>query len=186
MKNKMIFFMIIIFLVVFTGYTALDRITFKMPQDVAAGAACEFTPSDFNEAGHLKYSVNEAWWTSFTRKQEYLSSFSAALALTFMGYALAKMRQIGAKATTGGVVGGSLLVGLTISFSCLAPVLAAVGIGVFANFGLAMVAIPKWLVALNTLLMTTYGFMYVSRKTACCPLTARLTSPVCTPGGIER
>lgn len=186
MRSKTILFLVVLFLVAFGGYTALDRATFKMPQDVASGASCDFTPGDFTDSGHLKYSVNEAWWTSFTRKEEYLSSFSAALAITFVGYALSKIRQIGAKAATGGVVGGSLLVGLTICFSCLAPVLAAVGIGLFANFGLAMVAIPKWLVALNTLILTTYGYMYVSRKATCCPAVTRSASTACATGGLEQ
>lgn len=145
MRTKTTYVLLAIFFVAFIGYTMLDRMTFRMPQSVSEGVSCDFVSSDFTEEGQLKYSVNKAWWTSFTRKQEYLSSFSVALAITFVGFALAKIRQIGAKATAGGVVGGSLLVGLTLSFSCLAPVLAAVGIGFFANLGLSLVAVPKWL-----------------------------------------
>ncbi|WP_206105474.1 hypothetical protein [Paenibacillus thalictri] len=176
MRSKSIMFLLILFIAAFGGYTALDRVTFIMPQDVESGAACDFTPEDFTASGQLKYSENEAWWTSFTRKEEYLSSFSVALAITFAGYALSKIRQIGAKAATGGVVGGGLIVGLAICFSCLAPVLAAVGIGLFANFGLAMAEIPKWLIAVNSLILTTYGYMYVSRKAASCPVVIRNTS----------
>lgn len=182
MRKKTTIIMIVLFCVAFLGYTAIDRLTFKAPENPTVGASCDFTPSDFTQTGQLKYSVNEAWWTSFTRKEEYLSSFSAALAITFAGYALAKIRQIGAKATTGSVVGGGLLVGLTLCFSCLAPVLAAVGIGLFANLGLSLAAIPKWLVALNTLILTTYGFMYVSRKATYCPVVTRPTA-VNVPGG---
>ncbi|KMT22142.1 hypothetical protein [Clostridium cylindrosporum] len=164
-------FLVILFIMGFLGFVAMDRITFKVPENPTVGAVCEFTSNDFNESGHLKYSVNEAWWTSFTRKQEYLSSFSFALAITFAGFALIKIRQIGAKAATGGVVGGGLLVGLTLSFSCLAPVLATVGIGFFANLGLAMGEIPKWVVTLSNFILIMYGFMYLSRKTKCCPVT---------------
>lgn len=185
MWKKSTFVLLVLFFVVFVGYTVLDRMTFKMPQTISEGESCDFVPSDFTEAGHLKYSVNEAWWTSFTRKQEYLSSFSVALAITFVVFALTKIRQIGVASAAGSVVGGSLIAGLTLSFSCLATVLAAVGIGLFANLGLALVVIPKWLVALNTLLLTTYGFMNVSRKAASCPLTARPTSPDSNQGGIS-
>lgn len=185
MRSKPILFLVFLFLVAFGGYTALDRVTFVMPQDVESGAACDFTPSDFTDSGNLKYSESEAWWISFNRTQEYLSSFSVALAITFAGYALSKIRQIGGKAATGSVVGGSLLVGLTLCFSCLAPVLAAVGIGLFANFGLAMAEIPKWLITLNTLIMTTYGYMYISRKATSCPVVIRTPSSL-QNGGLEQ
>lgn len=173
----------VLFIVAFAGYAAIDRLTFKMPQNVEAGAVCDFTQSDFTKAGHLKYSINEAWWTSFVRKQEYFSSFSAALAITFVGFALTKIRQIGAAAATGSVVGGGLLLGLTLAFSCLAPVLAAVGIGFFANLGFALAEIPKWAVTLSNFVLTVYGFMYLSRRASSCPLAACPTSTVPTFGG---
>ncbi len=110
MHKKTTYFLIVLFLVAFLGYTAFDRMTFKVPQNPTEGASCDITPGDFTNTGQIKYSANETWWISFTRKEEYLSAFSAVLAITFMGYALTKLRQIGTAATTGGVVGGSILV----------------------------------------------------------------------------
>lgn len=186
MWSKTTFLLLGVFLVAFIGFTAIDRVTFRMPQSVSEGVSCDFTPGDFTTTGQLKYSVDEAWWTSFMRKQEYLSSFSVALAIAFAGFALTKIRQIGGTAATGGAVGGSLLVGLTLSFSCLAPVLATVGIGLFANLGLSLVAIPKWLVALNTVLLTTHGFMYVSRKATSCPIASRPASAISAYGEMAK
>lgn len=175
-----------VFLVTFVGYAGLTRMTFKVPQTVSEGEACSFTTADFTDTGNLRYSVDEAWWTSFVRKQEPLSGFSIGLAVALAYFALARMRQLGVTGASGSLAGGGLIVGLTLSFSCLAPALAAIGVGLFANLGLALVMIPKWLVALNNLLLITYGFLYVSRKAASCPITARHASTTLACGEMTK
>ena len=67
--------------------------------------------------------------------------------------------------------GGILALG-AVCLGCLAPVLSVVGIGVG---GAALFDIPKWLLALNTLLLTGWGTMFLSRRLTSCPVLPRAT-----------
>jgi hypothetical protein len=111
-----------VFLIVFVGYVGIHRLTFKMPTDTASaeaggfvGEECGFTPADFS-SGH-QMTVNEAWWISFTRKQDYYSAFSMALSLAFVTYVLSKARLIGVKTAAGSLGGGGLLAGTALCLS---------------------------------------------------------------------
>ncbi len=123
MWTKTTFFVIGIFIIVFAGYVGIHRLTFKMPTDPAAAAdcgftaeECGFTAGDFS-GGQINYSVNEAWWLNFTRKQEYFSAFSIALSIAFAAFVGTKARQIGAATAAGSLTGGGLLVGIALSLS---------------------------------------------------------------------
>ncbi len=160
----------VLFVVAFAAYVGVTRLAFRMPTNLFEAQACAFTPGEVEPDGQLRYAAHEAWWISFVRRQEYLSALSVGVAVAFTGYAIARVRQIGVAATSGAVAGGGLLVGLSLCFSCVAPAFAAVGLGLFANLGLALGAFPKELVALNSVALTTWGFLWLSRRTRTCPV----------------
>ena len=111
-----------VFLIALVGYVGIHRLTFKMPTDTASadaagfvGAECGFTPADFS-SGH-QMTVNEAWWISFTRKQDYFSALTMALSIAFASYVLIKARLIGVKTAAGSLTGGGLLAGTALCLS---------------------------------------------------------------------
>ena len=70
----------------------------------------------------------------------------------------------------GAAAGGGLLALSALCVSCLAPVLSAVGLGLA---GTLLAGFPKWLIALNTLLLTGWGALVLSRRSQqACPLPA--------------
>lgn len=159
--------MAVVFFVAMLAYTGLGRATFTIPDSPEAAAACGFTGDDFDESGQIEATPTEAWWMSFVRKQEYWNAISAGLAGAFIAFVISAARRLGAGVASGAVMGGGLLAFLTICLGCLAPVLSVVGIGI----GGSMLAVfPKWLMAIITLLLTTGGTLYLSRRLAACPL----------------
>lgn len=152
------------------GYLGLSYLLFEMPQSATAAEDCGFLPEEFVSAGQLTYERGQAWWISFRRKEEIFSVLSVATALGFIGFALATGRRNGAGATTGAALGGGVLAVSALCVSCLAPVLSVVGLGLAGSL---LAGVPKWLIFLNTLLLTGWGALYLSgRRNAACELPA--------------
>lgn len=154
------------FLVAALAYVILSYVTFKVPATLAEGELCGFTEDDFNSAGQIAYPPVHAWWVSFVRQQEWWSTISIGLAFAFIGFSLSATRRVGG-AGAGAAVGGGVLAISAICVSCLAPVLSVVGLGLA---GTLLVGVPKWLIALNTLMLTGWGTLYLSRKLSTCEL----------------
>jgi len=165
--------MTILFLVAALGYVALSYLTFRVPETLEEAELCGFIEGDFTAAGQLAYPPVEAWWVSFTRMQEYWTTVSVGLAVAFIGFALIAGRRAGGGAATGAAMGGGVLALSALCVSCLAPVLSVVGLGIA---GTLLAGVPKWLIALNTLLLTGWGTMFLARRLASCALPTR-TSP---------
>ena len=167
--------MIVVFLLAALGYVGVSRVLFEMPVSLEQAEASGFTSAEFTPTGVLSYAPTQAWWLSFGRKAEYWTALSIGLAASFMAFALAAMRRIGGASASGAVAGGGLLALAALCMSCIAPALSIVGLGVFAGF---LAGIPKWLIALNTLILTAWGTLFLSRRLRACPVSpAALSTP---------
>lgn len=156
------------------AYVALSYLNFHVPATLADAELCGFVEGDFTPDGKLAYPPMNAWWLSFVRQGEYWTALSVGLAIGFVVYALLVGRRAGAARTAGAAAaGGGLLALSALCVSCLAPVLGAVGLGLA---GTLLVGVPKWLIALNTLLLTGWGSLVLSRRSVSCPLPASRTS----------
>lgn len=152
------------------GYAVVSYLTFRVPATLADGEACGFVVGDFAADGTLAHAPLDAWWLSFTRQQEFFSALSVGLAIGFIVYALQVSRRVGSTRAAGAAAGGGLLALSALCVSCLAPVLSAVGLGLA---GTLLAGFPKWLIALNTALLTGWGAMVLSRRSQqACPLPA--------------
>jgi hypothetical protein len=151
------------------GYAAFSYAAFAPAKIASAGETndCGFYPGDFTATGQLRFSKRQAWWISFLRQQEYFSALSIGLITALMGFAVGKARQIGTATVSGAVAGGGVLAVLTLCLGCLAPTLATVGLSLVGNLALP---IPKWLMLLNTLILTTWGTVFLSKRTRMCPV----------------
>ena len=67
-------------------------------------------------------------------------------------------------------MGGGALALSALCISCLAPALSVVGLGIA---GTLLAGVPKWLIALNTLLLTGWGTLFLSRRLSTCELPTR-------------
>jgi hypothetical protein len=164
-----------------TAYIAASRLMFtaplaapvSMPSPVSHGAMdsneCGFPPADYTATGALRFSPGQAWWRSFLRKQEYFSAVSMGCVVAFMGFVMRKLRQLGSGMASGLCAGGGLLALVTLCLGCLAPTLSAIGLGLVANLGLAQI-LPKWLMTLNTAVLSLWGMVFLARRTRACPL----------------
>lgn len=151
------------------GYLALSFALFEMPATLADAEHCGFLPEEFAAAaGGLTYERTDAWWVSFRRMEEGFSLLSVALAVGFAGYALAVGRGAGG---AGAALGGGLLALSAVCVSCLAPVLSVVGLGLAGSL---LAGVPKSLILLNTVVLTGWGALHLSRKRAAgCPVPGR-------------
>ena len=148
-------------------YCALSFALFQMPQTLEAAQDCGFLPGEFSGGG-LTMERGQAFLTRFLRMQEYFTALTMGLTLAFVTFAL-HVRRGGAIAA-----GSGLLVVSALCVSCLAPVLSVVGLGVAGSL---LAGIPKGLIALNTLLLTGWGGLYLSRKGATCSIPATKVMP---------
>jgi hypothetical protein len=156
-----------VFLVAALGYIALGWASFEVPASLELAEACGFTSADFNTAGQIDYAPTQAWFVSFMRKQEYFSAICIGLAFAFVAFVLSKAKRLGAGVASGAAVGGGALALGALCLGCLAPALSVVGLGVASA---ALVGVPKWMMALNTLLLTGWGTLYLSRTLNACPV----------------
>ncbi|WP_246663023.1 hypothetical protein [Pseudolabrys sp. FHR47] len=153
--------MIVLFVAAALGYAGLSFALFEMPATAADAENCGFLPGEFVEAGKLTYERSEAWWVSFQRKDEIFTAISVGLAVAFMGFALTTARRGGGRTAGGAALGGGVLALSALCVSCLAPVLSVVGLGLA---GTLLAGVPKWLLMLNTLMLTGWGTLYLSRR----------------------
>lgn len=156
-------------------YTAASLVFFQMPTSLAEAELCGFLPHEFDAGGAgLGMDHTAAWWLAYRRQQDYFSALSIGLALAFVVFALRIGRQAGlARGARGAAAaGGGLLAFSALCVSCLAPVLSVVGLGLAGSW---IAEIPKWLIALNTLLLTGWGALLLSRRGASCPLPQNQT-----------
>lgn len=160
--------MMTVFLVAALGYAGLSFALFKMPQTAQAAEECGFLPDEFVSEGTLTYARSQAFMVSFVRKEEYFTAATLGLAAAFAAFALRVGRRAGG-ASAGLAAGGGLLALSALCVSCLAPVLSVVGIGIAGSL---LAAVPKALLFLNTLLLTGWGTLYLSRRATSCPLPA--------------
>lgn len=160
--------MVTVFLVAALGYAGLSFALFKMPQTAQAAEECGFLPDEFVSEGTLTYARSQAFMVSFVRKEEYFTAATLGLAAAFAAFALRVGRRAGG-ASAGLAAGGGLLALSALCVSCLAPVLSVVGIGIAGSL---LAAVPKALLFLNTLLLTGWGTLYLSRRATSCPLPA--------------
>ncbi len=168
---------IALFVVAALAYVVISFVGFEMPATAADAENCGFLPGEFVSSGQLTYERSEAWWVSFRRKDEIWTTASIGMAVAFMGFALSTARRNGGRAAGGAAIGGGVLALSALCVSCLAPVLSVVGLGLA---GTLLVGVPKWLIALNTLMLTGWGTLYLSRRSASCPLPPsdlRATTP---------
>lgn len=162
----------IFFVLAALAYVALSYVTFKVPATLADAELCGFTEDDFNSAGQIAYPPVHAWWVSFVRKEEWWSTISVGLSFAFMAFALTATRRVGG-AGAGAAMGGGVLALSAICVSCLAPVLSVVGLGLA---GTLLAGVPKWLITLNTLMLTGWGTLYLSRKLSTCELPRNMAA----------
>lgn len=146
------------------AYVLLTRLLFHVPETLAEAEACGLGAAEIDEAAGLRVSMTTAWWLSFMRTRDYLTAISMGLLVAFAAIAVVRIRQIGRGVAAGALAGGGLLGVAVLCVSCLGPVLSAIGLG-FATT--AVVAIPKWLVTVNTALLITWGTLFLSRRAAC-------------------
>lgn len=159
--------LIALFVVVTLGYVALSFAMFQMPDTMADAENCGFLPGEFVAAGQLTYERSQAWWISFQRKDEIWVALSVGMAAAFIGFALSIGRRAGGGVAAGAAMGGGVLALSAICVSCLAPVLSVVGLGLAGSL---LAGLPKWLIALNTLMLTGWGALYLSRRGSSCPV----------------
>ena len=159
--------MFVVFLTTVLIYVGLGWATFTVPVSLEDAEACGFTSADFGKSGRIEYPATQAWQLSFMRKQEYWSAICAGLACAFVAFALSAMRRLGTGIAAGAAMGGGVLALGALCIGCLAPVLSVVGLGIG---GTLLLGIPKWLMALNTLLLTGWGTLFLSRRLAVCPV----------------
>ncbi len=171
--------MITAFIIAVIAYVGLGRLTFTIPLSLEAAEACGFTLDDFAASGRIEYAPTAAWWLSFVRKQEYWGALSVGFAFAFIAFALSAVRQLGSSIASGAAVGGGILALGAICLGCLAPILSVIGIGLG---GAALIDIPKWMMALNTLLLTGWGTLFLSRRLACCPVAPHATTTTTCSG----
>ena len=162
--------MTIAFVVAMLGYAALGLATFAVPDTLEAAEACGFTSADFGASGHIEYPPVHAWFVSFIRKQEYLSALCVGMAFAFVAFALSAAGRLGAGVASGAAMGGGLLALGAVCLGCLAPALSVVGLGIASSM---LAGVPKWLMALNTFLLTGWGTLFLSRRLAVCPVLPR-------------
>jgi hypothetical protein len=159
--------MALLFVIGALGYAALSYLTFKMPATLAEGELCGFVGQDFNVAGQFVHAAVSAWWISFTRLQEYWTAISVGLSVAFVGFALTVGGRAGGRTAASAAMGGGVLALSALCVSCLAPALSLVGFGIM---GTLLAGVPKWLIALNTLLLTGWGTLFLSRRLSSCAL----------------
>lgn len=155
-------------------YVLASALLFHMPANAADGEACGFTPEDFQANGQLAMDHWAAWWLSFRRQQDYFSAISLGAAAAFVAHALAIGRRAGAARSAGAAAGGGLLALSALCVSCLAPVMSAVGLGLAAGW---LAGIPKWLIAVNSIIYTLWGGLVLARRGAACPLPSTPSTP---------
>jgi hypothetical protein len=167
--------MLAVFLVTMLAYVGLERSTFTPPSSGEAAKKCGLIGDDLDALAEIQnMPPTKMWWTGFVNTQEYWNVVSAGLAGAFIAFGISAARRVGAGIASGAVMGGGLLAFLTICLGCLAPVLSVVGIGI----GGSMLAdIPKWVMTLNTLLLTGGGTLFLSRRLTSCPV---LPTQCCT------
>jgi hypothetical protein len=170
--------LIALFLVVSLGYAALSFAAFQMPDTMADAENCGFLPGEFVAAGQLTYERSQAWWISFQRKDEVWTALSVGLAAAFVSFALSIGRRAGGRVAAGAAMGGGVLALSALCVSCLAPVLSVVGLGLAGSL---LAGLPKWLIALNTLMLTGWGALYLTRRGRVCPLPASESSTSSSP-----
>lgn len=154
------------FIVAVLGYTGLSFAVFRMPQTEEAAIDCGFLPEEFAPAGGLSFQRTEAFLVSFRRKEEYFTAATVGLAVAFAAFALRVGRRGGA-ASAGLAAGGGVLAVSALCISCIAPALSVVGVGLA---GSVLAGVPKWLLFLNTLLLTGWGTLFLARRASACPL----------------
>src|SRR3569623_621502 len=128
------------------GYVVASFTAFRMPESVADAENCGFLPGEFVAAGQLTYERTQAWWVRIQRKEEIWVALSLGLAAAFTGIALSAGRRAGRGVATGAAMGGGGLAGSLLA------------------------GLPKWLIALNTLILTGWGALYLTRRGRACPL----------------
>ena len=170
--------MFAVFIGVALCYGVLSYALFEMPANALAGEECGFLPEEFTASGGLTYARSQAWLVSFIRMQDYFTALSLGLAASFLAFALQVGRRGGAVAA-GAATGGGLLAVSAVCVSCLAPALSVVGLGIAGSL---LADVPKWLIALNTLLLTGWGTLFLARRMMQCP-TPRRTLPA---GAVQR
>ncbi|WP_116171118.1 hypothetical protein [Paracoccus versutus] len=162
--------MLAAFLLACAAYVGLSFLLFEMPRSVADALDCGFLPEEFVASGTLTFDRNRAFAVSFLRKQEYLTAATVGVAVAFAVFALRTGRRGGGAIAAGG---GLMALG-AVCVSCLAPVLSVVGLGVI---GSALAGVPKWLLLVNTLALTGWGMLFLSRRAGSCALPARRVNP---------
>lgn len=161
--------MVATFVLAVAAYIGLGAATFTVPLSLEEAEACGFTAADFSTAGKIEYPHFEAWWVSFVRKQEYLSALCVGLACAFVALSIHAARRIGIGVASGAAAGGGLLAFGAVCLGCLAPALSVVGIGIAGSF---LADIPKWLMTLNTVILTGWGTLFLARRLSTCAIAA--------------
>lgn len=160
--------MLATFIVVVLGYFAVSFLVFEMPQSAAAAEECGFLPGEFTASGELTFGHSRAFLISFMRMQEYFTAATIGLAAAFLAFALRVGRR-GGKASAGVAAGGGIMALGAVCVGCLAPVLSVIGLGVVGSL---FADVPKALLFLNTLALTGWGTLFLSRRSAVCALPA--------------
>ncbi len=155
-------------------YVLASALAFHVPTNPVEAEACGFGPADFAPDGALAMDRWDAWWLAFRRQHDAFSALSVGAASAFVAHVLVRGRRTGPLGRTGAAAGGGLLALSALCVSCLAPVMAAVGLGVAASW---LAGIPKWLVALNTCVFTLWGGLLLSRRGATCALPPAASKP---------
>lgn len=170
--------MTLVGLVAVLGYVGLSFALFRMPDSAQAAIECGFLPEEYVAQGTLTYQRGEAFLVSFLRKDEYFTAGTVGVAAAFAVFALGIGRRRGGAASAGLAAGGGLLAVSALCMSCLAPVLSVVGLGLVGSL---LAGVPKGLLFLNTVLLTGWGTLYLSRRATACPVPELREAAMPTP-----
>ncbi|WP_250518379.1 hypothetical protein [Caballeronia sp. ATUFL_M1_KS5A] len=164
-----------VFLIAALGYAAISFGAFTMPATITDAQGCGFSPDEFVSAGTLTYDRTHAWAISFVRKQEYFTAITIGLTAAFLAFGLKTGRR-GGKTAAGVAAGSGVLAVSALCISCVGPALSIVGLSVAGGF---LANVPKALIAANTLLLTAWGTLFLSRRTAHCTLRTTNADAAC-------
>ncbi len=105
------------------------------------------------------------WFTTYLRLQEYYLGFSYAVSAAFAAFAFMKFKECKRKAVDAGI-GVSVwaialwTLGCFLAGCCGSPIWI-----IYINLlGISMLKIPKWSVAITSLVMVALGYLWLKKK----------------------
>ncbi len=109
------------------------------------------------------------WFTTYLRLQEYYLGFSYAVSLAFAVFAFMKFKEYRKKAIGAGIGASAWVIALwTLGCFLVGCCGSPIWIIYINLLGISMLEIPKWLIAIITLVMVSLGYLWLNRKLPKC------------------